>query len=115
MTSFFFRLQFYLMLGASTYLSLTPSPARVMATTNDKLLHFIGYFGLYISADIAFSPGRRRPQKVMYLFAYSFLIEVIQHFVPNRTFSLPDMAANLAGLAAAAILCTFVRKKRLNR
>jgi VanZ family protein len=35
---------------------------------------------------------------------YSFFMEVGQHFVPNRSFSLHDIVANFAGLLIATII-----------
>ena len=92
------QLQFYSLLAAATYLSLTPQPHPAMALVSDKLIHAAGYCGLMISAHIAHAPNSRRLEKIIWLLAYSVLIEVIQHFVPGRSFSLLDMAANLAGL-----------------
>lgn len=98
--------QFYLLLAAAAYLSLTPQAPAVMAHVSDKLLHAAGYCGLIASAHLAHAPNRQHLLKIAGLLAYSVGIEFAQSFVPGRSCSLGDMAANLTGLLVGAL---FVR------
>lgn len=89
--------QFYLLLALYTYLGLTPHPENSVPVFNDLLMHFTGY------TIAAFSISFARPQwpvwqRAALLIAYSFAIEVGQHFNPPRTFSLVDMLANSSGV-----------------
>jgi len=69
---------------------------------NDKLLHFLAYFGLaLLAAPIAGSWGHLVYWLAGLLLA-GWLIEVLQSWVPGRSFCWRDFAANAAGLAAAA-------------
>ena len=97
-------LQFYILLALATFLSLTPQPPSIMERVSDKLLHVLGYAALIVSAHIAHSPNRRHLLKVGLLLTLSILIEFAQYFIPGRSLSLLDMAANLAGLAAGTWL-----------
>jgi VanZ family protein len=50
----------------------------------------------------------------MFLFGYSVLIEIFQHFIPNRGFSLLDILANTVGLLCGLALVKIVRSGRVN-
>jgi VanZ family protein len=63
-------------------------------------LHFVGYAVLFISVKAAYGAQSGNLALLALLFAYSALIEVGQHFVPQRHFDVRDMAANLLGLMA---------------
>ncbi len=92
------HLQFWLFLLFCIYLSLTPAPPQAMLSVSDKLLHAIGYLALYLSASLAYPlPGYTR-RKLLSLLGYSILIEILQHFIPHRGFSLLDILANAVGL-----------------
>lgn len=96
--------QFWLLLLLVTAFSLYPWPPAP-AAGNDKLLHFCAYLALLLSLAVAHRPaGRAGLAQVGLLFAWSLLIEVVQYFLPNRHFSLADLAANLAGLLLGAAL-----------
>ena len=42
--------------------------------------------------------------KVIFLISYGFSLEIIQHFLPYRMFSLFDIVADIVGLAAYGML-----------
>lgn len=72
---------------------------------NDKVMHFAAFAGLTaLAARIAPDRGAF----VLWLLALGlagWLIECLQQLVPGRSFSWPDLAANVAGIAVAAALC----------
>ena len=71
---------------------------------NDKLLHFLAFGGLTLLAGrIATSWGELGYWMLGLLIA-GWVIEVLQNLVPGRKFSWRDIAANVAGMAAAACL-----------
>jgi VanZ family protein len=106
-------LQFWLFLLYCSYLSLTPSPqTELIETFSDKFLHFSGYLLLFASCNIAYAPSRRFPVKIALLFGYSLLIESAQHFIPNRSFSLGDLCANLLGLLVSGACLLIVQRLR---
>lgn len=70
---------------------------------NDKLLHFAAFAGLTL---LALRLTRDRVDIMLCLaglLVAGWLIECLQKLVPDRNFSWPDMAANAAGIAAAAL------------
>ena len=65
---------------------------------NDKIKHFIVFFGFSVLMDLA---SERRPfwfWKGLPLLSYGILIEIMQYFTPEREFSFLDMLADLAGI-----------------
>jgi len=94
--------QFYCLLAVYTYMGLSRSGADLSIVASDKLLHFAGYVVFIISAMVAFRI--RLGFMVLLLFTYSVLIEIIQYFLPYRTFEGMDIIANLTGLIVGSVL-----------
>lgn len=70
---------------------------------NDKLLHFLAFGGLtLLAAQLAQDRAELRYWLFGLLLA-GWVIEVLQNLVPGRKFCWRDMAANAAGIAAAAL------------
>lgn len=66
---------------------------------NDKLAHLLAFFGLACLADFSFPRARFGLSKIVPLLSYGLMIEIIQFFLPYRTFSLLDLAADTVGIA----------------
>jgi len=110
MTGYLRTIQFWLLLLACVYFSLHPSPGPVLEKFSDKLLHGAAYLALLISCDFAYRTGKHFPAKIAILLSYSLILEGLQHLVPNRFFSLGDLAANLAGLLVGLLFLVSSRK-----
>lgn len=94
--------QFYCLLAVYTYMGLSRSGSELTSVASDKLLHFSGYIIFIISAMFAFK--KHHGFLFILLFSYSVMIEVIQYFLPYRTFESMDILANLSGLTVGSIL-----------
>lgn len=74
---------------------------RLPTLPNDKLLHFLAFGGMALLA------GRLAPGQTGWVlgavFGASWLIELLQHWVPGRAFCWRDLAANAAGVACAGL------------
>lgn len=90
--------QFVILTGIATYLLLTPLSGEVFETANDKALHIIGWMGLTLSLRIAWPTPRFHYWAPCAVFLYSILLETLQHFVPERHFSVLDLVANGVGV-----------------
>ena len=100
---------------AILYISVTPNPPQPerQFPHMDKAAHFVMYAGM--AAVVAVGLRRSRPDiaprllfwaPVAYATAFGAMCEVLQGFVPERTLSYGDMAANAAGaLTAQLVLC----------
>ncbi len=65
---------------------------------NDKVSHFMAFYALAMLEDFSFPRIEFGLSKVLTLMAYGLLLEVIQHFLPYRTFSLYDLGADAIGV-----------------
>lgn len=102
------KLQFFIILTLFTYLGLSRSLPAATHGVNDLALHFAGYVILVISGMVAFS--KYHITVPVMLLVYSTLIEILQYFLPYRTFSLLDIIANLSGLLVGSILWIVILK-----
>lgn len=69
---------------------------------NDKLLHFLAFGGMALLAGRLAPAGMQAPA-LLAVFLLSWLIEILQRWVPGRSFCWRDLAANGAGTLAAAL------------
>jgi len=92
--------------------SLYPLPPGTLKHGIDKVAHLVTYLLLFISLDFAFASGRRLVVKMILLFAFSWLIEILQHFMPPREYSLYDLLANLTGLSLGLLPVLFLKRYR---
>lgn len=65
---------------------------------NDKLSHLLAFLALAVMADYSFPEKDFIIPKGLPLLAYGIGIEVVQFFIPYRSFSVLDMVADAAGL-----------------
>lgn len=104
------RLLLILALAANTYLTTTElSPT--LAQVNDKLGHILAYFSLALLADAAFPGSGFGWRKWLPLMLYGLLIEIIQHQLPYRQFSLLDLLANGGGLVLYGVVAVLARRR----
>lgn len=105
-----FRVAFVAALVTITRLATTPVVVEIHFNLGDKVLHLAAFFALALLADFAFE---RRPfvrDKALPLAAYGMAIEIVQHFLPYRSFSLLDWAADLAGVGLYAASVPLLRR-----
>jgi VanZ family protein len=78
----------------------------------DKFAHALAYAALYFSGAFSLQNFSDKKQltlsnlKVLFAFSflYGFLIEILQHFLPHRSFDSFDMLANTLGLIIGAVI-----------
>ncbi|KQV88706.1 hypothetical protein ASD15_26885 [Massilia sp. Root351] len=75
---------------------------------NDKLLHFGAFLLLTLLAARIAVNWTEMAYWMAGLLVGGWLIEVLQNLVPGRKFSWLDLAANAAGIAAAAACAPFL-------
>ncbi len=93
-----------------TYLATAPLDYPTVGTAYDKLNHLFAFFVLGLLADFSFPESNFGYVKIAPLFGYGIFIEVIQLFLPDRMFSLFDIAADSAGLLLYAVCIPLFRK-----
>jgi VanZ family protein len=97
---------------AGLYLATTTTGVAVTGGINDKLVHLIGFCMLALLADISYPGANYALCKAVPLTIYGLLIEIIQLYLPYRTFSLFDLFADSAGLLLYGITLLIFRRRR---
>ena len=88
-------------------LSLQPqiTPDFIISTN-----HLYAYMVLSVIGFLTFRKNNQFNILSLYLIFLSILLEVLQYFVPNRSFELSDLFGNLAGVIIAIIIFYFFKK-----
>jgi len=84
------------------------TPVTIVSAGNwDKLIHFSGFFVL---GGLAILAGRsiQAPRLILTLIAYAALTEILQHFIPGRSFSVLDWVADSLGVLVAVLSGLYV-------
>lgn len=103
------HIQFCILLAIYTVLGLSPNPGTMVPMFADWLMHSTGYIVAGISISFAW-PRVAIWKRGLFLLAYSFCIEIGQHFMPPRTFSMLDMLANLTGITIGLLAFMLLKK-----
>ena len=103
------RTGFALALLAAFAVSLAPSPAMPeIVAEQDKLGHFLAFFGLGVFGLVAFP--QHRGMVVATLLVHGAAIEIAQSFTEYRRAELLDWVADALGVAAAVVVDLLRRK-----
>ena len=88
-------------------LSLQPqiTPDFVISTN-----HLYAYIVLSVIGFLTFRKNNQFNILSLYLIFLSILLEVLQYFVPNRSFELSDLFGNLSGVIIAIVIFYFFKK-----
>lgn len=106
-----FRILFALALAAVTHFTTTAQMYPGTELINDKLAHAASFLILAFLADYSFPKVEYGLTKTAGLLAYGLGIEITQYFIPGRSFSFLDMAADGLGLAVYGVLVPFIRQQ----
>jgi len=75
---------------------------------NDKFIHIIVFFGFSVLMDLAISRHPFWLWKGLPLIMYGAIIEILQYFSPDRSFSLFDWMADIFGILLYFIIKAFL-------
>lgn len=103
------RLVLVLALLMITSMALTPTPGEVQQSVNDKLGHALAFLLLAFLVHTSWPRIQFGWRQFSALLGYGVALEVAQHFIPNRYFSLLDMLADLAGILLYILMIPLVR------
>lgn len=82
-----------------TYLSIYPSleiPGDFIDA--DKIVHFLAYLWLAALPFFAFQIPKTALTGAVSMVPLSFVLEIVQHYIPGRCFSMADLLANGLGV-----------------
>ena len=72
--------------------------------------HLYAYIVLSIIGFLSYRKNNHFNILSIYLIFLSIVLEVLQYFVPNRSFEFSDLFGNLAGVIIARIIFYFLKK-----
>jgi len=105
-----FRISLAAAVSGILILATTPLQYPVISGINDKLNHIFAFFILSLLANFSFPEKKFFVAIFLPLLGYGLTIEIIQHFLPYRMFSLFDVAADAIGIGLYKISFPFLRK-----
>jgi VanZ family protein len=107
-TTLVFRLAFAVTIVTVTRLATMPIHAAPLFTMSDKVAHVTAFLVLAFFLDQGWPRLPFERKKVAVLLVYGMVLEVVQHFLPYRLFSLLDFAADAAGVGVYALAAPFI-------
>ena len=83
---------------------------------SDKIIHFILFFvqSMFITKTYIarnFKSDKLMPKIIFYFLILCFSVELIQIYLPNRSFELLDLTSNLIGSISGAFFVFFLESK----
>lgn len=98
-----YQISFFITLLVIEYLATTTREIEVVAHSWDKLNHLAAFTVLYLLLSAAFGQLKIWT-RIMLLMLFAVQIEIVQHFIPGREFSLLDIVADGVGIAFGQLL-----------
>ncbi len=112
----YFRTALLICVLSIEYLATTTREIEMVSGMWDKSNHFIAFFVLYLLISFAYQ-YMKVSHKILWLMAFAIQIEVVQHFIEGRFFSLVDVVADsvgmIIGVFAFKFLSNFALTKKL--
>jgi len=108
----FFRLGLISLLLIISYLAFTPIYHHPEVDTGyDKINHFVAFLILALFCNFSFPNKSIIHLTILPLCFYAVFIEVVQYFLPFRSFSLYDFVADVVALLFYLWLSRYFSKK----
>ena len=106
-----FRLSLFVAVTAITYLATASLDVVPVLGVGDKVLHAAAFLVLAVLLDYSFPAAPFAAGKISLLLAYGIAIEITQHFLPFRSFSLLDWLADAVGVLLYVVAATPLLKR----
>ncbi|MEA3371614.1 MAG: VanZ family protein [Campylobacterota bacterium] len=103
-----FQILFFICLVSIEFLATTTMQIKVVESMWDKSNHFIAFLTLYLLISLGFRK-LSLVKKVLWLLLFAVQIEVVQHFIEGRFFSLLDVVADLIGVVIGIVTFKILR------
>ena len=106
-----FRIALLIATVTIAHFATAPLEAVPFVGLGDKVLHVGAFLVLASMLDFSFPSTAFGAGKVAALLAYGIAIEIVQHYLPFRSFSLLDWLADAAGIALYVAAATPILKR----
>jgi len=104
-----FQISFFIGLIVVEYFTTRTLNTYIVESMWNILILFVSFFALYILLNVSFKIFTTLG-KVSMLLVFALQIEIVQHFIPNRYFSLLDILAEGIGILVAIVVINFYDK-----
>lgn len=94
---------FYICIIAIQYLATTSREIEVVQNSWDKANHFIAFMVLFVLLSFGYK-HLNLAKKIMILSLFAVQIEIVQYFIPCRSFSLLDIFADMVGVGIGYVI-----------
>lgn len=101
---FLSKAQFLVLIVIYFWMGIANVAGTPAENINDLVMHAAGYFIAMFSGFCAFHSIKRFWYLLIGLWLFSLMIELIQYYLPWRSFSVSDLIANLGGLLGGYVL-----------
>jgi len=91
-----FKVGFFFCILLVTYLSTTVREIEIVTNNWDKSNHFFAFFILYYF--LYFGYKKKFAINMIILLSFAIQVEIVQYFIPGRTFSILDIIADVIGI-----------------
>ncbi len=105
-----FKILLFLALGMTLVIATDQADHTATTGINDKVAHILTFILLGFLTQQAFPHLRENWRSYAWLLTFGLGIEIIQYFIPERSLSLLDLAADAAGLLVAYALMLSIRQ-----
>ena len=106
----YFRVSFCITLLVVTHLATTTSDPLSTSSSYDKANHLVAFLVLALLLDFSFPNSRFNTDKIFPLIVYGISLEIIQYYLPHRSFSFFDVGADILGLFTYGLLIPFTKR-----
>ena len=105
-----FRISLAAAVSGILILATTPLEYPMVTGFNDKMNHIFAFFVLALLSDFSFPDKKFFLAIFLPIMGYGVTIELIQHFLSYRMFSLFDVAADAMGIVLYKISFPLLKK-----
>ncbi len=104
------KIFFFISLVVIEYLATAKVSFETTALSWDKANHCFAFFALFVMLSFAYQ-DLSQTKKLLALFLFAVQIEIVQYFLPYRSFSLLDIFADAIGLFLGLIFIKILVSK----
>ena len=97
------KYSFFISLVAIEYLATTTTEIEVVQNSWDKANHFVAFMVLFVLLSFGYK-HLNLAKRIMLLLVFAVQIEIVQYFIPCRSFSLLDIFADMVGVSIGYIV-----------
>ncbi len=110
-----FRILLLVAVTIITWLAVTDHQYPLIDDIYDKFKHIFSFAVLAFLLDRAYPETPFDRDKILPLFAYGFILELIQHYLPYRVFSALDLVADLLGIMLYILSLSLFESLKMKR